>query len=108
MKKSLLFTAAAALVLAGSIGCTNKTEAQTTTEPTAASADSVSVVYHVKDITPENLIKLYEALGRKAEGKNVGVKISTGESNKSNHLDTALIKDFVKLIDGTFIECNTA
>ncbi len=32
----------------------------------------------------------------------------TGESNKSNHLDTALIKDFVQMINGTFIECNTA
>ncbi|MDE5745700.1 MAG: DUF362 domain-containing protein, partial [Paramuribaculum sp.] len=51
---------------------------------------------------------VYEALGRKAEGKNIGIKISTGESNKSNHLDTALIGDFVRLVNGTFIECNTA
>lgn len=70
--------------------------------------DSISTVYYIKDITPENLIKVYNALGRKAEGNNIGVKISTGESNKSNHLDTALIKDFVQMINGSFIECNTA
>ncbi|MDE7411375.1 MAG: DUF362 domain-containing protein [Paramuribaculum sp.] len=67
-----------------------------------------SVVYHIKDITPENLIKVYEALGKEAKGEKVAVKISTGESNKSNHLDTALIKDFVHKINGIFVECNTA
>ncbi|MDE7179655.1 MAG: DUF362 domain-containing protein [Muribaculaceae bacterium] len=77
-------------------------------EAVSAANESVPNVYYVKDITPENLIKVYEALGRKAEGKNIGIKISTGESNKSNHLDTALISKFVKLIGGTFVECNTA
>ncbi|MDE7388281.1 MAG: DUF362 domain-containing protein [Muribaculaceae bacterium] len=68
---------------------------------------AASTVYYVKEITPENLIRIYKALDREATG-NVAVKISTGESNKSNHLDTALIKDFVHLINGTFVECNTA
>lgn len=72
------------------------------------SAQTPAKVYHVKDITPENLIRIYKALGREVRGNNVAVKISTGESSKSNHLDTALIKDFVRMIDGTFIECNTA
>lgn len=71
-------------------------------------ADSIATVYYIKDITPENILKVYEALGRKAEGKKIGIKISTGESNKSNHLDTALISKFVKAVNGTFIECNTA
>lgn len=69
---------------------------------------SVPTVYYIKNITPQNIVKVYEALGRKAEGKNIGIKISTGESNKSNHLDTALIADFVRLVNGTFVECNTA
>lgn len=101
MKKLLLIP----LMAIGLAACSSsgaKTTAETTT------ADSVSVVYHIKDITPENLIKVYEALGREAKGNNVAVKISTGESNKSNHLDTALIKDFVHKINGTFVECNTA
>lgn len=74
----------------------------------SSAQEQPSKVYHIKDINPENLIKIYKSLGREAKGSNVAVKISTGESNKSNHLDTALIKDFVQLINGTFIECNTA
>ena len=35
-------------------------------------------VYFTKNITSENLIKIYEKLGVKLEGK-VGVKVSTGE-----------------------------
>lgn len=76
--------------------------------PGSIPADSIATVYYIKDITPENILKVYEALGRKAEGKKIGIKISTGESNKSNHLDTALISKFVKAVNGTFIECNTA
>ena len=36
-------------------------------------------VFYVKKITPENLIKVYEALGVKLPGK-VGIKVSTGET----------------------------
>ena len=61
----------------------------------------------IKDITPASIVKVYQALGREPMGK-VGIKISTGESMKSNHLDTALIADFVRLVNGTFVECNTA
>lgn len=101
MKKFLLIP----LMAIGLMSCSSS-GAKTASETPAT--DSVSVVYHIKDITPENLIKVYEALGREAKGNNVAVKISTGESNKSNHLDTALIKDFVHKIKGTFVECNTA
>ena len=69
---------------------------------------SVPKVYFIKDITSENLIKIYEALGRKAEGKNVAVKLSTGEAGNPNYLQPALIKDLVQMIKGTIIECNTA
>ena len=37
-----------------------------------------SKVYFTKEITPESLIKIYQALGRELKG-NVAVKISTGE-----------------------------
>ena len=69
---------------------------------------SVPKVYFIKDITSENLIKIYEALGRKAEGKNVAVKLSTGEAGNPNYLQPALIKDLVQMVKGTIIECNTA
>lgn len=71
-------------------------------------ADTLPTVYFIKDITPENLIKVYQALERQAEGNKIGIKISTGESNKSNHLDTALIAPLVRHIGGNFIEGNTA
>ena len=90
-----------------SVSCIGKTSSATTIE-TETPKDSIPTVYYIKDITPQSLVKVYEALGRKAEGKKIGIKISTGESNKSNHLDTALIADLVRVINGTFIECNTA
>ena len=64
-------------------------------------------VYMMKEITPENIVKIYEALGREATGR-VAVKISTGEPGGHNFLQPALIKDFVQKVDGTIVECNTA
>ncbi|MDE5975204.1 MAG: DUF362 domain-containing protein [Muribaculaceae bacterium] len=101
-----IFAAGAIATLLAATACGTKTAQTENTIQTAE--DSIPTVYYIKDITPQNIIKVYEALGRKAEGKNIGIKISTGESNKSNHLDTALIADFVRLVNGTFIECNTA
>lgn len=109
--KTLAISALAGLMFAaaGATACTGSGNTATAPADTVVAAtDTIPNVYYIKDITPENLIKVYNALGRKADGKNVGIKISTGESNKSNHLDTALIADFVRLVNGTFIECNTA
>lgn len=64
-------------------------------------------VYYVKDITPENLIKIYNALGVKLEG-NVGVKVSTGEKGAKGYLKADLIGPLVNKLNGTIIECNTA
>lgn len=66
-----------------------------------------SDVYFTKDITPESLVKIYEALGVEPTGK-VAVKISTGESEKSYNLKPELIKDLVQKVNGTIVECNTA
>ena len=68
---------------------------------------NASAVYFTKNITPEGLIAVYEALGRKAEGK-VAVKIASGEPPSSNYLRPELIGDFVKLVNGTIVETNTA
>ena len=64
------------------------------------------VVYMTSDISPDSLQKVYEALGRKAVGENVAVKISTGEPG-SNYLRVELIRDFVKGVNGSIVECNT-
>ena len=71
------------------------------------SAQTVSKVYMYKEITPENLVKIYEALGREINGK-VAVKLSTGEPGGHNFLQPALIKDLVQEVNGTIVECNTA
>lgn len=66
-----------------------------------------SKVYFIKKITPENIIKIYEALGVKLNGK-IGVKVSTGERGSKGYLKADLIGPFVKSLDGTILECNTA
>ena len=71
------------------------------------SASAQSVVYVTRDISPESLVKIYKALGRKAEGR-VAVKISTGESEKTGYLRPAFIKPLVDEVKGTIVECNTA
>ena len=64
-------------------------------------------VYFTKEITPESLIKIYEALGVELTGK-VGVKVSTGEAGSKGYLKADLIAPLVKKLNGTIIECNTA
>ena len=66
-----------------------------------------SKVYFTKEISPENLIKIYDALGRDLKGK-VAVKISTGEPGGHNFLNPNLIKDLIHKLNGTIVECNTA
>ncbi len=65
------------------------------------------IVYMTTDISPAGLMAVYEALGREATGEHVAVKISTGETG-SNYLRVELIGDFVKHVNGTIVECNTA
>ena len=64
-------------------------------------------VYFTKTITSENLRKIYEAIGIKLTGK-IGVKVSTGERGAKGYLKADLIGPFVKSLNGTIIECNTA
>lgn len=73
----------------------------------AIAATAQPKVYVTRDISPESLIKIYEALGRKAEGR-VAVKVSTGEAGNPNYLQPSLIAGLVKKVGGTIVECNTA
>lgn len=70
-------------------------------------ASGKSKVYFTGDISPESLVKIYQALGKEATAR-VAVKISTGESAQSNHLSPELIGPLVKDVKGTLVECNTA
>lgn len=60
-------------------------------------------VYMTRDISPAGMKAVYEALGRKAEGKKVAVKLSTGEPGGNNFLQPALIGDLVKSVKGTIV-----
>ena len=78
---------------------------EVSTSSTDASDKSVPVVYFIRDITPEALVKVYQATGYEASGKT-GVKVSTGESENSNYLRPALIKNLVKdELNATIVEC---
>ena len=64
-------------------------------------------VFFTKSITPAGLKKVYEALGVELNGE-VGVKVSTGEQGAKGYLKADLIGPFVKSLNGTILECNTA
>ena len=76
-------------------------------EANAEGEKTMSKVYFTKEISPEALVRIYEAMGRELPGK-VAVKISTGESAKSNHLRPELIGALVQKLGGTIVECCTA
>ena len=70
-----------------------------------------SKVHFTKEITPESLINIYKALGVDVTNggtAKVGVKVSTGEDGAKGYLKADLIGPFVKSLNGTIIECNTA
>ena len=70
--------------------------------------DGGSAVYMTTEISPEAMLKIYEALGTAVSGENIAVKLSTGEPPASNYLDPELSGELVRMLDGTIVECNTA
>ncbi len=66
-----------------------------------------SKVYFCKEITPENIVKMYEVLGRKLPGK-VAVKLHSGERGNQNYIRPEMVKAMVEHVNGTVVECNTA
>lgn len=105
MKRKLFKSVMPAIVaLAAATGCANAQSPQTQ----SANADGATPkVYMLTEISADNLVKIYDALGREAKGK-VAVKISTGEPGGHNYLQPALIKPLVQKVNGTIVECNTA
>ena len=66
-----------------------------------------SNVYFTSEITPESLVHIFQALGVEPNGV-VAVKISTGESSKSNYLKPEFISGLVNATGASIVECNTA
>lgn len=66
-----------------------------------------STVYFIKDITPENVVKIYEKLGKELTGK-VAIKVHSGEKGNQNYLHPEFMRPIVEHVHGTIVECNTA
>ncbi len=66
-----------------------------------------SKVYFCKEITPENVVRIYKALGKELPGK-VAVKVHSGEEGNQNYLRPEFMKPMVEYVEGTIVECNTA
>lgn len=66
-----------------------------------------SKVYFTKEITPESLVRVYEALGINLKGK-VAVKLHSGEKGNQNYLRPEFVKNIIDKVNGTVVECNTA
>lgn len=64
-------------------------------------------VYFIKDISPKNAIRAFDALGIELKG-NVAVKLHSGEPGNQNFLRPEFMKDIVNYVGGTIVECNTA
>ena len=64
-------------------------------------------VYYCKDLTPENVVKVYAALGVELPGK-VAVKVHSGEKGNQNYLRPEFMRPMVEHVQGTIVECNTA
>ena len=95
---------ACSLMLLAGTACAG---AQTAPGQQSPESSELPKVYMFKEINPDNLVKIYEALGRRATGR-VAVKLSTGEPGGHNFLQPSLIKSLVQKVDGTIVECNTA
>ena len=66
-----------------------------------------SKVYFTREITPEKVVEMYNALGVELPGK-VAVKVHSGEKGNQNFLRPEFWKPMVDKIKGTIVECNTA
>lgn len=66
-----------------------------------------SKVYFTKDITPEAVLKLYDALNADLPGK-VAVKVHSGEVGNQNFIRPSFWQPMVQKVNGTIVECNTA
>ena len=68
---------------------------------------SVSKVYFTRNISAEQVVKLYGLLGKKLEGR-IAVKVHSGEKGNQNYLKPEFWKPVVEHVGGTVVECNTA
>ena len=61
----------------------------------------------VRDVTPDNVIKIYQKMGVNLTGR-VAVKVHSGEDGNQNFLRPEFLEPMIDYVDGTVVECNTA
>ena len=66
-----------------------------------------SKVLFSRNITSEEVVRLYRALGKELPGR-VAVKLHSGERGNQNFLRAEMWKDIVNEVSGNPVECNTA
>ncbi len=64
-------------------------------------------VFFTKEISPESLVKIYDAVGVSLKG-NVAVKLHSGEEGNQNYVKPEFVKKIIDYAKGTVVECNTA
>ena len=64
-------------------------------------------VYFCKEITPENVVRIFDELKKELPGK-VAVKVHSGEEGNQNYLRPEFMKQIIEHVKGTVVECNTA
>ena len=105
MKKIFLSSLLAALLLIGASAAYAVSGAAPLDSLTHRVDDkSAPAVYFTKDVSAKGILKVYEALGRKAQG-NVGIKL-TFESPNGPFLMPEMLAPLVKQTGGTFIDSN--
>jgi hypothetical protein len=122
MKSKHLFSVSMAItvfffiVIMSLQGCANRNNSQQAIQIQTVSTE-VSIVeselprlprvYFTTDISPAGLMAVYQALGLEANG-NVAIKVHTGEPGNTHFVRPALMRELVQMVDGTFVETNTA
>ena len=67
----------------------------------------IGKVYFIKNITKENVVRIYEELNKELKG-NVAVKVHSGEDGNQNYLKSEFLVPIIEKVNGTVVECNTA
>lgn len=101
------------LVAMAVTSCGNKANAPEKSEAKETVKAEKPKVYVTRDLSPEAIVNVYQALGRTASGR-IAVKISTGESQKTGYLRPEMLQPLITTLgkgEGntvTLVECNTA
>lgn len=105
------FIAVLALCLATACGSSSSSKSSQSFENVEKT--DTATVYVTRDLSPEALVRIYDALERPATGR-IALKISTGESSETGYIRPEVMKpliDHMNATEGnkvTIVECNTA